>query len=140
MTRALLPTIRPETALLARQFLRFGTVGMAGFVVDVACVYLLRGWTGLVWAGLLAYLAAATTTWALNRAWTFRDSARGPLLRQWLMFLGANGVGFVLNRGTYLALITLVPLCAQQPVFAIAAGVLAGMFANFTLSRRLVFR
>ena len=46
----------------------------------------------------------------------------------------------MLNRGTYLLLIALVPLCREQPVFAIAAGVGAGLLANFNLSRRLVFR
>ena len=129
-----------ETVQLVLQFLRFGTVGLAGFAVDVSCVYALRGVAGLVWAGLAAYLAAATTTWALNRMWTFAGAAKVPLLRQWLVFLGANSLGFVLNRGTYLALITLVPVCAEHPVIAIAAGVAAGMFANFNLSRRLVFR
>ncbi|HYZ60974.1 MAG TPA: GtrA family protein, partial [Acetobacteraceae bacterium] len=74
------------------------------------------------------------------RAWTFRGASRHGLVRQWLLFLAANSLGFVLNRGTYLLLIALVPLCARQPVFAIAAGVVAGLFANFNLSRRVVFR
>jgi putative flippase GtrA len=123
-----------------RQFVRFGLVGVSGFGVDVLVVYLLRHALGLAVAGLLAYLAAATSNWALNRAWTFRGARREGPVRQWLMFLAANSLGFVLNRGTYLALIALVPLCREQPVFAIAAGVAAGMLANFNLSRRLVFR
>lgn len=130
----------PAHLMLLQQFLRFGTVGLAGFCVDVACVYLLRDWSGLFWAGLVAYLAAASTTWALNRVWTFAGAARGGLVRQWLLFLAANGVGFVLNRGTFTLLIALVPLCERQPVFAILAGTLLGMFANFSLSRRVVFR
>jgi hypothetical protein len=32
-----------------------------------------------------------------------------------------------------------VPLCASQPVFAVADGALAGMMMNFTLSRQVVF-
>jgi putative flippase GtrA len=123
-----------------RQFLQFGAVGLSGFAVDVAVVYLTRGALGLAGAGILAYFAAATSNWALNRAWTFRGAGRHGLLQQWLLFLAAIALGFVLNRGTYLALIALVPLCARQPVFAIAAGVAAGLLANFNLSRRLVFR
>jgi putative flippase GtrA len=46
----------------------------------------------------------------------------------------------VLNRGTYALLVTFVPLCAEQPVYAVAAGAVAGMFVNFGLSRRVVFR
>jgi putative flippase GtrA len=60
--------------------------------------------------------------------------------RQWAMFLLTNMAGFVLNRGTYALLVTFVPLAAAQPVIATSAGAVAGMFVNFGLSRRLVFR
>ena len=127
-------------AALLRQFLQFGAVGLSGFAVDVLVVYLLRHSCGLVLAGIAAYFAAATSNWALNRVWTFRSARRDGLLRQWAMFIAANGLGFVLNRGTFLLLVSFVPLCAEQPVFAIAAGLAAGLLANFNLSRRLVFR
>jgi len=39
-----------------------------------------------------------------------------------------------------LSLVTFVPLCARQPVFAVAAGSIAGMFLNFNMSRTMVFR
>jgi putative flippase GtrA len=51
-----------------------------------------------------------------------------------------NLAGFVLNRGTYSILVAFVAIAAEQPVIATAAGAIAGMFVNFTLSRRLVFR
>jgi len=122
------------------QFLMFGTVGTFGFVLDTATVYALRGRLGLYGAGLASYAVAATGTWAFNRIWTFRGRGAGPAHRQWARFLGANAVGFTLNRGTYALLVTFVPLCAAQPVFATGAGALAGMFVNFNLSRSLVFR
>ena len=122
------------------QFLRFGTVGTAGFVVDTAVVYATRGALGLYGAGLLSFLVAASGNWALNRVWTFRGSSSGALHRQWAKFLAANSVGFVLNRGAYFTLVTISVLCATNPVIAVGAGSLTGMFANFTLSRRLVFR
>lgn len=129
-----------ERRLLLRQFARFGTVGVAGAAVDIATVYATMAALGLYASGLLAYLAAVTTTWALNRAWTFAGRGRGGLARQWLLFVAANGVGFVLNRGTFFLLVTWLPLCARYPVLAILAGVAAGMFANFNLSRSVVFR
>ena len=124
---------------LVAQFLRFGVVGACGFVVDTATVYALRGTLGLYGAGMVSYLLAATSNWALNRVWTFRGQGSGPAHRQWARFMVANLAGFVLNRGTYAALVTWVPLCASQPVFAVAAGSVAGMFVNFGLSRRVVF-
>ncbi len=133
-------TMTPERRLLLLQFARFGTVGVAGAAVDIATVYASMAALGLYVAGLFAYFAAVTTTWALNRAWTFAGRGSGGLLRQWALFVAANGVGFVLNRGTFAALVTLVPVCAQYPIIAILAGVGAGMFANFNLSRSVVFR
>ena len=132
--------LTPGRLLVLQQFARFGIVGFAGFAVDVATVYAAMATLGLFLSGLLAYLTAATTTWALNRAWTFAGRGGGGLLREWLLFLVANGIGFLLNRGVFVALVVLVPACAQHPVLAIAAGVAAGMFANFNLSRTIVFR
>ncbi|MBV9734893.1 MAG: GtrA family protein [Acidisphaera sp.] len=122
------------------EFLRFGVVGVIGFGVDTATVYALRSALGLIGAGLVAYLVAATMNWALNRAWTFRDRRHARLYRQWAAYLLTNSAGFVLNRGTYTLLVAGSPLCRGYPVLAVAAGSIAGMFVNFALSRRLVFR
>ncbi len=132
--------VTDERLRLLVQFMQFATVGVAGLVVDTATVYGLRGWLGLYGAGLAAYGTGATTTWLLNRIWTFRGQGSGPIHHQWARFLMANLGGFVLNRGTYFILVTVMPLAAQQPVIATAAGAVAGMFLNFSLSRRLVFR
>jgi putative flippase GtrA len=122
------------------QFVRFGTVGVIGFLIDTAVVYSLRGSLGLYGAGLVSYLVAATGTWLLNRIWTFRGQGTRKVHHQWALFLVTNLVGFALNRGTYALLVTFVALCAQQPVFAVAAGAIAGMFVNFTMARSVVFR
>lgn len=128
-----------ETGLIA-QVLRFGTVGTSGFLIDTAIVYALAGKLGLYGAGLVSYLVAASWCWGLNRAWTFRGRGRGLARHQWATYLLLNLSGFILNRGTYAALVTVVPVCATQPVFAVAGGALAGVLLNFTLSRQLVFR
>jgi putative flippase GtrA len=122
------------------QFLMFGTVGTLGFLVDTAAVYALRGPIGLYAAGMAAYVVAATVTWLFNRVWTFRGLGGGPVHRQWAKFLLVNLGGLVLNRGTYALLVTFSALCAHQPVFATAAGAIAGMFVNFSLNRTMVFR
>ncbi|MGI4746227.1 MAG: GtrA family protein [Janthinobacterium lividum] len=126
---------------LALQFLKFGTVGAFGFLWDTSTVYALRPFIGFVAATFVAYFIAATMNWILNRLWTFRGrGSQDGLFRQWLNFLGANGLGFVLNRSTVFALAWSIPFCLDYPVTALAAGSLAGMCANFTLSRRLVYR
>jgi putative flippase GtrA len=133
-------TATPERRAVLGDFLRFGAVGTSGFVIDTAVVYALRGWLGLYGAGGVSFFVGATANWLLNRVWTFRGRGGGPAHRQWLMFMVTNLLGFVLNRGTYAALVTFSPVCADNPVLAVAAGCLAGLATNFSLSRRLVFR
>jgi putative flippase GtrA len=130
----------PERVHVAEQFVRFGLVGLAGLATDTAVVYATRHPLGLYGAGLLAYVVATSVNWILNRNWTFRGRGSEPAHRQWIRYLAANLIGFVLNRGTFALMVTFVAVAAAQPVIATAAGAIAGMFVNFSLSRRMVFR
>lgn len=136
-----LDRLRPGASRLALDFLRFGVVGTIGFVVDTGVLYgALALGMGPYLGRVPAYLTAASTTWALNRVWTFRArGAGGAVGRQWALFVAVNLLGFALNYGTYAAAIGFVPLAAAYPVLAVAAGSIAGLFSNFYLSRRLVF-
>lgn len=131
---------RSTRLALFAQFLRFGIVGVVGFGIDTATVYALRRPLGLYAAGMVSYVVAASGNWLLNRFWTFRGRSTGRAHRQWALFLTTNLLGLVLNRGAYVTLIATSPLCVRYPVLAVAAGAVAGMFVNFTISRRLVFR
>ena len=86
------------------------------------------------------YPVAASFNWAVNRIWTFRGLSTGSAPAQWGRFLAVNLLGFALNRGTYFILVSLSPFVAEHPVFAVAAGAVAGLAVNFDLSRRLVFK
>jgi putative flippase GtrA len=132
--------VTPARIVTVAQFLMFGTVGTIGFLADTATVYALRHALGLYGAGAVAYGVAATVTWILNRLWTFSGKGTGPAHHQWARFLLVNLGGFAVNRGVYAVLITFVPLCAAEPVLAVGAGAIAGMFLNFSLSRTMVFR
>lgn len=127
---------------LAVQFGKFGLVGVVGLVVDTAVVYALVFGAGLEFfaARIPAYLAAATTTFALNRAFTFRGAADAPLYRQWATFLAANAFGGAVNYGVSVGLEAALPLAEAHPVLAVAAGSLAGMALNFAASKHLVFK
>jgi putative flippase GtrA len=91
-------------------------------------------------AGVISFFVVGSINWVANRYWTYRHLNHAAMHRQLVMFLVANAVGFVLNRGTYIALVATQPLFHAHLVLAIGAGAGAGMFANFFLSRRLVFR
>lgn len=132
--------VGPRRLRLLGEFLRFGVVGTVGFVVDAAVLTLaIAAGLGPWYGRALSYLTGATTTFALNRIWTFRGAGRDGVLRQWALFLLVNLLGFACNYTTYAALITLVPFVAAHPVLGVAAGSIAGLFGNFAMSRRFVF-
>ncbi len=125
---------------LTRLF-RFGVIGSLGFVWDTATTYAAKGLIGLLPATLLAFVVAATLNWVANRLWTFRDRpCHRSLFRQWLLYMAANSLGFLLNRGTVALLVLSSATCHARPVIALAAGAVAGLAANFSLSHRMVFR
>lgn len=136
-----LDRIRPGLSRFAAEFFRFGVVGTIGFVVDTAVLYgaLALGF-GFYSGRIPAYLAAVTTTWGLNRIWTFRTRNNGSAGKQWAKFAVVSLLGFVLNYGAYAACIAFWPLATAYPVIAVAAGAIAGLFSNFFLSRVLVFK
>jgi hypothetical protein len=117
--------------LVLIEFPIFDAVRVAGFLADTATVHALRHSLGLNGAGAVAYGVAATVTWM---ALAFRGKGR-----EGQPTANGHAFRFVLNRGTYAALVTFVPACAAEPVWAVAAGAIAGMFLNISLSRSLVF-
>ena len=124
------------------QFVRFAFVGTIGFVVDVAVLYLGMGVAGLgLYSGrLVSYLVAATTTWYLNRRFTFADADDRMPLRQWLRFVLTNGFGGLVNYGVYSAIVAYGGALPLAPLLGVAAGSIAGLVFNFFASRTLVFR
>lgn len=131
-------TSKSSTAV--RQFITFGMVGVAGLIVDVSVLHITQLAGMDKYSGrLVSYLFAATTTWALNRRFTFSASRSANVLTEWAKFLSANLVGGAINYGVYAGLVTWTTLVATYPSLGVCAGSIAGLAANFTLSRRLVF-
>lgn len=125
------------------QFICFGFVGGCGFLMDSAALFLMRPLFGLVAATMGSYVVAASGTWFLNRHWTFshtRESCTLPTHHQWSRFILANLPGYGLNRSTVFLLYAFLPFTRSLPMIALFAGALAGMGANFTLSKKHVFR
>jgi putative flippase GtrA len=94
-------------------------------------------------ARAVSFLVAVTSTWAMNRTFTFGRSGSSPpasLFMEWLRFCAANAMGGLVNLGTYVLLLNSVPVVRQYPVLGVAAGSLSGLLVNFTLSKLFVFR
>lgn len=122
------------------QFVRFSIVGTVGYCCDVVFVIVLRPYLGLTAAALISYFTVASLNWLLNHLWTFRLARRQHAVLQWLRYLAANSLGFLLNRGSVYFMCLLSAYSAQHVALPLAVGALVGLGANFSLSRKLVFR
>ena len=125
------------------QFLKFGVVGGAAFVLDVALFHV-----GLdllhfnrYGSALFSFPFCATFAWIGNRLFTFRHSQKNMgLTEQWARFFAVATIAIVINRGTFSALTATVPLVYDYPALGLMAGTGAGMFFNFFFARRMVFK
>ena len=131
--------------LEASQFLRFAIVGGIGFFVNEAVLYVAIHFLKFdpYLGGIFAFLVTVTFTWGGNRLLTFRADAAsgfGAMVEEWIKFVLANAIGFVVNYAVYASLVTFAPEPLNSPYIALAFGTLAGLIFNFTLSKRFVFR
>ena len=127
---------------MVTEFFKFSLVGTLGFVVDAASLQLLVSLAGInpYASRLFSYLLAATTTWWLNRRFTFAACDDACWKGQWLRYLVVNAAGGGVNYGVYALCVFLSELVSQHLYLGVAAGSIAGLAVNFTASRYLVFR
>jgi putative flippase GtrA len=122
-------------------FLRFSAVGTVGFLVDVAVLYLALGVGFGKYSGrVVSYVCASTSTWALNRRFTFHARKSRRWLREWARFFVANAAGGASNYLVYATLVSASPFVDRYKVIGVAAGSIIGLAINFNLSRFVVFR
>jgi putative flippase GtrA len=136
--------VRNKGSLAATHYLhslgRFAAVGVAGFLIDATVLNaMLALGVGFYRGRAISFLAAATVTWYANRHLTF--SSRDPrFVSEWARFLAANASGGIVNYTVYAALIYHSALCQKHPTLGVAAGSIAGLLLNFTVSKNIVFR
>jgi putative flippase GtrA len=123
------------------QFFRFALVGSGGFAVDLLVLQLALLVVGLdAYTGRgFSYLCAATSTWMMNRNFTFAAERTDVLWREWVRFLISNVAGGAANLGVYAALVASRLPLVSMPWLALAAGSVVGLFFNFFASRKFVF-
>jgi putative flippase GtrA len=126
------------------EFLRFAVIGTVAFVIDTIVLYVML-WIGVghYRGRVVSYLVALTFTWYGNRRITFattRAHGAQAIAAEWVRYLMANLTGGLVNYAMYAWLVSAFPLVSANPVLGVAAGSIAGLSVNFTLSKLLVFR
>lgn len=130
-----------RTAFRDRKFQRFAIVGAAGFCVDAGILTLLMsmGWDVLL-ARLISFSLAVSTTWLLNRNWTFHSAT--PVLgsRQYVLYTAIQIMGALINLGIFTVLISLYTPFRAWPWIPLGAAAFFALLFNFVATRSLVFK
>ena len=127
---------------LAHELAKFGIVGAVNTVLDFGLANLL--YLGLGWPAMGAKSAsvavAATSSFFMNRHWTFRHRARTGLRREYTLFFLLNGVGLLIANACILVVER--GFGKTGPLWfniAQVAGLAFGMVFRFATYKRFVF-
>jgi putative flippase GtrA len=120
---------------------RFAIVGTLGFVVDAGLLAVLFHGFGLghYVSRAVSFPAAITTTWLLNRSWTFSHRKRRSRKREYSIYFVVQSIGAGLNFLVYVLCVGTSPTLRAYPTLALAIGSLTAMVFNFVASRRFAF-
>lgn len=85
---------------LIHELAKFGIVGAFNFALYFGLFNLLlhRG-LGSVTSNVIATVISATSSYFMNRHWSFRHRARSGLRREYTLFFLLNGVGLLISSG-----------------------------------------
>jgi putative flippase GtrA len=127
---------------LVHELAKFGIVGAVNTVLDFGLanlLYLGFGWPSLG-AKTSSVAVAATSSFFMNRHWTFRHRARTGLRREYTLFFLLNGVGLLIANACILVVERgFGKTGALWFNLAQVAGLALGMVFRFTTYRRFVF-
>ena len=84
--------------MLIREMAKFGIIGVVNMVIDFA-VWNVLLFTGPIKAQVIATIVAATSSYFMNRHWTFRHRARSGLRREYTLFFVFNAIGLAITGG-----------------------------------------
>jgi putative flippase GtrA len=128
-------------SVLVTQILRFGVVGIAGFVIDGGLLWLFLEFEfNPYMARALSFPMAVVVTWALNRVWTFGDTRDGHRKGHFQRYFAVQMVGTLANYSVYSALIGAFGTEGRTVFLAFALGSFLGAIINFCGARYIAFR
>lgn len=132
-----------QRRLLEWRFFRFGVAGGVGFVVDAAVLTALVELAGMnpYVARIFSFYIAATSTWLVNRHYTFGDRPSGrSLFGEWLHYLSMMMVGGATNYAIYALSLSVSATVREYPALGVLIGTSVSMFVNFNTSKHLIFK
>lgn len=124
-----------------RQMLLFAGAGAAGFVADVLVLYAaIALGSGYYLGRAVSFTCAATVTWLINRKYTFDAAPSRSLVGEWTKYVLAMIGGGIINYSCYAVVVFYMPGRPLSGFAGVFAGSLAGMFANYFVSKNVIFK
>lgn len=124
------------------EFVKFCLVGLSGVLLDTAVLVGVVELAGIDprAAATLAFLAAVTWNYALNRMWTFRLAPERAIARSYASFVAVCLAGLGVRLGVMHLLIEYAGMGVRPwYVGASIIGIVAGTLANFLGSKYVAF-
>ncbi|MFI5957848.1 GtrA family protein [Cryptosporangium sp. NPDC051539] len=90
--------LRDRWHALIKELTKFGIIGVVNTVLDFAVWNALLS-IGPIKAQVASTVVSATSSYFMNRHWTFRHRARSGLRREYLLFFVFNAIGLVITAG-----------------------------------------
>jgi putative flippase GtrA len=120
------------------RILRFGVVGLGGFLVDAAVLAIMvHGLGANPYAGRAVSVPIAIVfTFVCNRHWSFASLGRPALAAAFASYVSTQGAGLLCNLGVYSVALLVMP----NPLGALAAASATAMFVNYFGARFWAFR
>lgn len=122
-------------------YIQFGLVGALGMAVDAAAFSLAYWYAGFSRLGpelgsflaqTASFVVAASSNFALNRAWTFRERASNA---RWTIFLLISFIGYCVRSPVVWAFVR----AGMPELAALLSGIFVASIWNFLGSRRWAF-
>jgi putative flippase GtrA len=116
------------------------SVSLLGFCLDAALLHLCLA-AGLTAAAarLISLLSAMQATFALNGAYVFRRLSAAELPRQWLGYMGCNGLGNLANYALFVGLVASRAPLVSRHLAALAISSLLAWTINYCGARLVAF-
>ncbi|MEV6925954.1 GtrA family protein [Dactylosporangium sp. NPDC051485] len=130
---------------LATELFKFAAVGGINTVIDFALVNALL-FIGPLKAKIVAAVVATTVSYVLNRQWTYAQSDRSSVRREYVLFFALNGVGLLIQEAVLAVAKYGLHFSEANPAdrlafnIANAAGIGLAMVFRFWAYRTWVFK
>ena len=125
------------------KFIKFCVTGGAGTLTNIVLFFLLVDCLAFndILSNIICFLIAVTQNYVINEQWTFKDNTVSGYkisFKRWKKFVIASLLGFLFNILTYIFLNIIYSF--QYKTVPLIIGILVGLFFNYLLSEKYIFR